>query len=339
MNSRERVIKALKLGEPDRVPWVELYVRDRVVEGVLGKKINTPYDFYRLRGPRIAPEFTQKTNLDNSNYDFSPIRFTEIRYDETIDEYMFGNGIIKTEKDIKKIKLPNPDDESFYEPAYQFLKKYKGDSAAMAHVRTGFSNTYISMGLDTFSLALYDNPKFVTTVMDIFAEWSIKVITHLNELDFDLMCIADDLSGDAGTLISPQIIREVFFPRMKKVVKNIKLPWIYHSDGDVLPVFDDLLTLGMNGFCPIQPDVMDIVQLNKDYGDKVCLMGNVSVDLLSKGTPEQIDKEVKQKIETLGTGGGYILASSNGIAASCKPENVIAMDEAVSKYGKYPISS
>ena len=127
-------------------------------------------------------------------------------------------------------------------------------------------------------------------------------------------------------------------PRYQKVVANIKLPWILHSDGNILPILDDLLLLGMKGIANIEPGPMDILQLKKDYKDKVCLMGNIDLHYtLTQGSAQETADEVRQRIQQIAPGGGYILATSNGVTAYCKPENVKAMAQNLLKYGNYPI--
>jgi uroporphyrinogen decarboxylase len=58
---------------------------------------------------------------------------------------------------------------------------------------------------------------------------------------------------------------------------------------------------------------------------------------LTRGTPEEVEKEVKKCIKDAGSGGGYILGSGNGLPEYCKIENILAMADAVKKYGKYPL--
>jgi uroporphyrinogen-III decarboxylase len=138
-------------------------------------------------------------------------------------------------------------------------------------------------------------------------------------------------------MFSPKIFREHFLPRMKRVAEKIRIPWIYHSDGNLMPILDDLLTLGMNGLANIEPNAMDILELKKKYGTRICLVGNIDLHYtLTQGTPDETEAEVKKRIEEIGPGGGYILASSNSLTPYCKPENVLAMNRALLKYGFYP---
>jgi len=66
--------------------------------------------------------------------------------------------------------------------------------------------------------------------------------------------------------------------------------------------------------------------------------GNIDLDYtLTLGAPEEVDREVKERIATVGAGGGYIITSANSLTDYCKTENVWAMANAIKKYGKYPL--
>ena len=83
----------------------------------------------------------------------------------------------------------------------------------------------------------------------------------------------------------------------------------------------------------IEPGTMDMNYLKTTYGGKLCLVGNIDINTtLSSGYPEEVDREVKEGIEQLGPGGGYIISDSNSVPYFCKAENIIAMSRAVEKY-------
>lgn len=338
MTSRERVVTALKLRQPDRVPWVESSVHNRLAEKLLQRsdfEKATVTQLFAMPGSRISPEVLEVIALDNLTFSIAPPRFVKSQAFEGMD--MIADGLIKTEGDLEKVLLPDPEAEEFYQPARDFIARYRGSNRALAvTTRLGISNTYLSMGIEHFSLMLFDNLKFVLKLMDIFVDWACRAVSKINDLGFDFMIIPEDLAWKQGPLFSPQTIRELFLPRMKKAAEKIKLPWIYHSDGNLMPILDDLLTLGMNGLANIEPNAMDIFELKKKYGHRICLMGNIDLHYtLTRGTPEETEAEVKKRIQELSPGGGYILASSNGLTGYCQPENVLAMSRALLKYGYY----
>ena len=63
------------------------------------------------------------------------------------------------------------------------------------------------------------------------------------------------------------------------------------------------------------------------------MVGNVDINYtLKDGTVEEVEQEVKERIELLGPGGGYIISDSNSIPEDCSAENMIAFGKAVEKY-------
>lgn len=124
-----------------------------------------------------------------------------------------------------------------------------------------------------------------------------------------------------------------------EMCRNKGIPFIYHSDGDLYEVFDDLEDCGVNALQPVEPKAMDIVQLKRHVKDRFCLIGNVELDaFLCRGTPETVQEEVKRLIREVAPGGGFCLGSSNTVPRYVKQENYKAMLDATKKYGKYPIS-
>ena len=100
---------------------------------------------------------------------------------------------------------------------------------------------------------------------------------------------------------------------------------------------EDLIELGVDALQPIDPSCMDIAKVKEMYGDRLCLVGNVSNELLQKGTTAEVDATVKDLIQRIAPGGGYCVGSGNSVVEWSKFENYMAMREAVFKYGKYPV--
>jgi uroporphyrinogen-III decarboxylase len=202
----------------------------------------------------------------------------------------------------------------------------------------GIFPAMLSLGLETFSLALYDNRRFVETVMDIYFGWTQVMVEHVCQMGFDAIVSTDDLAFKTQPFFSPKIFREMVVPRYKRVVEKISIPWFIHSDGNIEPLLEDFLALGICGVHPNEKGAMDIRQIKKKYGDQVCLLGNVDLNLLAAGTWQEVDAEVRGLIRDVAPGGGYIVTSGNSLAGYLKPENVLVLSRAVLKYGRYPIS-
>ncbi|UCG06016.1 MAG: hypothetical protein JSV83_19205 [Desulfobacterales bacterium] len=337
MNSRERVLAALDLNEPDRVPFMDFF------DSVVKHKIMGTAEIDEV-------EFAKKIGMDAIYFvDYATPLFCKSHYGNedrakayglTGETEFIGEGLIRTEKDLDKIVLPDPHDERFYDPAKRFMEKYhNSDLAIYAGLRPfGMFNTIYSMPMMDFAVALGENIQLINTMMDIFIEWNLVVLDKLQKLGLDFIVTYNDMAYKEGPLVSPQVLREVFLPKMKIVADAIKLPWAFHSDGNLTIVMEDLLTLGMNCVNPFEPPVMDLKVAKEKWGDRICLWGNIDlVQTLPYGTVEEVEAEVKQRIREAGPGGGYICATANSVTGWCKIENIFAMTNAVKKFGAYPL--
>ena len=247
-------------------------------------------------------------------------------------------GRIKSSGDLKRISLPDPDDPELYEPIRKFIEKYRPTHRAIfCGLNLGSDPVMLGMGIETFSMALYDNYSLVEELLDIYTDWYARVVRQLCQLDLDFLWTTDDLAFKSSTFISPQFFKKLFMPYYRKVAEQFTKPWVFHSDGAIKPLLDDLVDLGMSGLHPIEPGALDLNEVKQKYGKNLCLLGHISVDTLSRGTPQEIDHLVKDAIHIAGPGGGYIIGSSNCITEYCKPENVMALKKAIRRYGNYPL--
>jgi uroporphyrinogen decarboxylase len=195
----------------------------------------------------------------------------------------------------------------------------------------------LSLGLERFSIALYEDRALIETVLDRYCHWTEIVAERVCELGFDVYVSTDDMAFKSAPYFSPRIFRELVLPRYRRVRKTITLPWVVHSDGNLMPFLDDLVELGIAGLHPLEKGAMDIRAVKRDYGDRICLLGNVDLNILGMGTPAEVECEVRDLIRDVGPGGGYIVTSGNSLAGYLLPENVVALTEAVQRHGRYPL--
>ena len=142
-------------------------------------------------------------------------------------------------------------------------------------------------------------------------------------------------------MVSPDFLRKVVFPwhaRIAELCRSFSPPkaFVFHSDGDLWEVMDDLIGLGINALHPIEPKAMDIVQVKRHCAGKVCVIGNIDLGYtLTRGTREEVREEVRQRIATCAPGGGYVVSSSNSVTEYVPLENYEAMLAAVEEFGEY----
>ena len=325
MNSRERVLAALRREQPDRVPFVEGGIDPPLQRALMGRA-----DF-------LPEELNERIGLDNLMVDFLP---PIVGIHEVHDGINFlAKPLLLTRADLDLLVFPDPEDPALYRAAEALVKRNQGRYAVAAKMRMGASPLLMSMGLEAFSYALADDPGLIDTILGRYADWTIAVVRHLRAVGVDLVWTFDDMAYRTGPMFSPRIFRTVFMPHLRRVADAIKgagLPWIVHSDGNLMPILDDLLTLGFEGLHPLEPGPMDIEAVKQAYGHRVCLVGNIDLHYtLTQGTPAEVEAEVKQRIATIGKGGGYMISSANSITSYCKVENVWAMVNAIRTYAPY----
>ncbi|MCD6395100.1 MAG: hypothetical protein J7M40_16545, partial [Planctomycetes bacterium] len=121
--------------------------------------------------------------------------------------------------------------------------------------------------------------------------------------------------------------------------KEVGLPVIKHTDGNIMPILDMILDSDIDCLDPIDPVAgLDIGEFKKKYADRIALKGNVDcAHTLTFGSEKEVVEETKEVIRKAADGGGLILSSSNSIHSAVKPGNYLAMWNAIRMYGRYPI--
>ena len=324
--------------QPDRVPYCELAIDRTLAHQLLGWQESPSQAAILESNPYSVEEaksIATALNMDNICYVLkAPVYAEKIPGQD--GRLFYGQGLIKSPQDMHKIELPDPYDDDLYRDAAEFVEQ-KGEFACWFVTRIGIFPTMLSMGVEAFSYALFEDRKFLEAVLDKYCSWAEVVAERACRLGFDAYVSTDDMAFKSAPYFSPKVFHDIVLPRYKRVAEKISLPWIIHSDGNILPFVPDLLSLGITGLHPNEKGAMDIRWMKREYGDRLCLLGNVDLNILGKDTPEDTRSEVKELIRDVGPGGGYIVTSGNSLAGYLIPDNVKALASAVLEYGSYPI--
>jgi len=157
------------------------------------------------------------------------------------------------------------------------------------------------------------------------------VIEKVCSYDVDAMIFGDDWGMQTGLQMGAKLWREFIYPRIQQMYALVKSKGKFvfiHSCGKVDEVFPDLIEIGLDVFNPFQPEVMDVFEMKRHYGDRLTFFGGISVQkTLPYGSVAEVKDEVKQLLEIVGKNGGYIAAPSHDIPGDAKPENIHTMIE------------
>ena len=189
-------------------------------------------------------------------------------------------------------------------------------------------------GMEAFLFDLARDPRLPMYIMerltDIYVEITQRFLSAAGER-VDMVYFYDDVATQNSLMISKQMWKKYIRPhhaRLIEVSNKFDKKVMYHCDGAIFPLIPDLIDLGIDVLNPVQADAkgMDPGKLKAAFGDNLCFHGGIDIiETLPKGTPEEVQKEVKTRIEQLGSNGGYVMASSHHIQADTPIENVQAM--------------
>ncbi len=180
-------------------------------------------------------------------------------------------------------------------------------------------------------------------VLEVKMRYWAKALALLGEW-VDVVQEGDDYGGQHGLLISPQLWRAIFKPRLHQLFSHIKrcaphVAIFFHSCGSIYEIIPDLIEVGVEALNPVQVAAanMDSRKLKREFGDSVTFWGG-GVDtqrVLPYGTPQEVRDEVRRRIDDLAPGGGFVFAAVHNIQADVPTENILAMLEAVREFGRY----
>jgi uroporphyrinogen decarboxylase len=209
---------------------------------------------------------------------------------------------------------------------------------------------FAMQGLDGFLLNMALEPDFAeallrktaavcTALMDPF-------LAEVGDL-LDIVKVGDDLGTQDSLLMSPEMYRRVLKPIHADYVAFIKARTsakiFFHSCGDVFPLLDDLVEIGVDVLGPVQSSagkLADFAALKRRYGRSLVFAGGIDTHrVLPHGTPDEVRAEVRRVIGLLGPGGGYLLGAVHTIMRDVPAVNVLAMVDAALEFGRYPIEA
>ena len=184
------------------------------------------------------------------------------------------------------------------------------------------------------------NEEFAAFILDRLTEMQCDGMRFIADCDVDVVITGDDMGTQRGMMMSPDMWRKWFKPRMAKVIeaaRSVKPDvhvW-YHSDGDVRDIIPELIEIGVDVLNPVQPECMDPAELKRLYGDRLNFWGTVGTQTtMPFGTPEEVRRVVRERIETVGKdGGGLLIAPTHVLEPDVPWENVVAFFDAVREFG------
>jgi uroporphyrinogen decarboxylase len=259
---------------------------------------------------------------------------------------LLGNPLayVADTKDVEAVPFPDPLADGRYDDAARYIERYRNEYFTVGDIElTIFALARHLVGMEKLLGDMALNAPYVECLLDKCMNFMLAMGRRLVELGVDGIWAGDDFGGQNGMLISPKMWRRYFKERYRHLYAELKAvnPHVLimqHSDGAIAPILDDWIEVGMQVFNPVQPGVPghDPEELKRRFGERLSFWGAIDQqNLLPFGSAEEIEADVKSKIEVLGRGGGYMIAPAHIIQADTPMENVESFIDAVKKHGCY----
>ncbi|KPJ60893.1 MAG: hypothetical protein AMJ46_04150 [Latescibacteria bacterium DG_63] len=351
MNSRDRLLTALDGGEPDRVPRALAFYRVEV------EKLAPPGEWrdemVDVRFIRLPPS-PEEEELDRRIESFptdtrlgTPVQIaTYARWNYHPEASQLRNPLAAASSldDLRDFAFPESTRPYDLDGLASQVRELRSRGVAVGgnlpHLGGElFETAWRLRGLNNFLIDLVKRPDWANFLLDRLAELGRRNARTLALTGIDVLALDDDVGMPGTMMISPGTWREFFKGRLAEIIESARtvksdLRILFHSDGYFEPIIGDLLEIGVDAINPVQPDHMDAVRIRRNFGLRPALWGTVGHHTtFSFSEPDEIRREVKERIETLGRG-GLVLCPAYDIDEPDIPwENIVAFLDAVEAYG------
>jgi uroporphyrinogen decarboxylase len=355
MNPRERVLAALARQQPDRVPKTMSLCPSQLQRFRQVTGSDSPAEYFGFEVRNVSPDGVVVNTADFSPYlgglpagarvdewGIAWVRGSEHHFERMVHPLRDATST----RDVERYPFPDlAAPERFTGLAAQVRQVHDDGLAAVASVTpvggTVFWPAYKLRGMESLLMDLLVEPRFATALLDRVTEISSALAARLATFDVDVLWLADDFGTQRALIVGLDAWRQWFKGRLKQVVEaaksvNPRLVVAFHSDGKVDEIIPDLIDIGIDVLNPLQPEVMDIVAIKREYGHELAFWGGIGTQTtMPFATPAQVRETVQALIATVGDGGGLLAAPTHVVEPEVPWENIMAFLDAVNEYGVY----
>ncbi len=347
MTKPERVLATMALEETDRTPVYDILLNDALIEHFSGKyppvgdaglklkckAISRMLDMTRMAGfaPNEPGEETDEYGFVSRHGRWLSLGISHRPFHDVIGAVEWLRRYTeRLHEDIDLLKIKTAFLEDF-----QKQRSYIGDDTVILHREsgTGLDDVRHRLGLELFSYIAEDEPDLISEFLKLSTAREVRIIHAIADARLSPCALTyGDIGYNHGLMHSPAWLGKDFFPRIRELndawhEHGVKC--LFHSDGNIMSVMDDLMDTGIDGLNPIETlSGMNVGVLKRRYGDRIFLTGGIDMSqLLSGGTPEEVLEVCRATLEEAPN--GYFIGSTTEIDESSRLENVLAMLQAV----------
>jgi uroporphyrinogen decarboxylase len=330
-------------GEPDRVPFAELFHDHEIMVAIQGP---SPGDadgaaqwrirFWREMGYDYV---TASTDISFPTPELQAADTASLSRGQRgwVDE---AKGAITSWEQFEKYPWPKVTPAGFQ--TLETYGKHLPDGMKVAAILPGgpFENLSFLMGFETFSYALVDQPDLVQAIAERVGETLVEIAETTSAMPFvGAQWLNDDMGFKGATMASPEVMRRYVFPYQRRITeaahKNGK-PVLLHSCGKLDVIADDLIDdVRIDAKHSFEHVIQPVWEAKRTWGKRVALLGGVDMDVLARGTEDEVRAYTRRCIEECAPGGGWALGSGNSVANYLPVANYLAMMDEGWRCGSY----
>ena len=308
--------------------------------------------------PCLVPEACEETRLPDGRI--------EIRHEGHLCAWRTPNSLYfdvcyaplaqaQTPADIDAFVWPDPwtdREERYLEQRVREL--YHGTDKALfaglpMFVCSFFEISLVLFGFENFMMKLVAESDLVEHWLDVKLAHDLEILGKFLAVAgpyLEAIQMNDDLGGQDTLQISPRLYRQFFKPRQRKWIEFVKARTrakvFLHCDGAIESILPDLIEIGVDVLNPLQTSArgMDPKRIKQQFGSQLSVWGGgaETQTTLPFGSVEDIRHEVRERVQLLGPGGGFVFATIHNIQPDIPPEKVLAIYDTVAACGKYPLA-
>jgi len=323
---------------PDRLPIVDLFADQPIKEEILGRATVSDFSLDPDELRRwVDDEMEFRYSLGYDYIDVCPLVYfgTDFRTSPSSERIWISEStaVIGGRKDFETHHWPNPEHVNYSQMEYAASRIPDG-MMIIPRISGVLENVSWLTGLEGLSYLLADDPELVGELFDRVGSMLLGVAERLVRMDrVGALFMGDDLGFRTGTLLSPDHLRKYVLPWHEKIcdaTHSRGLPFILHSCGNIEKVMEDLIeTVGIDARHSFEDAILPVEEAAARYCDRIAILGGVDMDLLARGSEEQVRTRVREIIDKCSPTGRFAIGTGNSIASYLKRENFLAMlDEA-----------
>ncbi|HTO22834.1 MAG TPA: uroporphyrinogen decarboxylase family protein [Spirochaetia bacterium] len=325
--------------EPDRVPVGEISIEAGFANRLLGASFPGDYQHYE-RDRRVR----ERLGLDYVNMGDWPA------YDLGVSEQgwhvyrsAYGDQYAVTGHSRHMVRplVPSMEEARGYRPpdpaqvTGDLVRAFAADNDLFVFGQVGGPVTILDecLGMEGYMIAAFESTAEIQHLSEAVMTFEAGKARVLLDAGADAILVGDDIAFNTGPFLPPRVMRQVVYPLYRWLIAEIKrhraVPVLLHSDGQLMPVLDEIVRCGFQGLHSLQPSAgMDIGEIKRRYGGELTLMGNIDLDyVMTRAPASEVRDVVTRTVDIAAPGGGFILGTCNALIEAVPDANAWALYE------------